>query len=99
MCMCVPQWCPSKCSGLSSQLGPEDYRKHAYSYMPEEVDIDVSSLMQDMMLLLTTHKGSQTFIFSPHQTKLSRLCEQDKMLRTQEEKLQQMYREKVGKLH
>lgn len=31
----------------------------------------------------------------PCQSKLSRLCEQDKMLRTQEEKLQQMYREKV----
>ncbi|XP_075883525.1 pleckstrin homology domain-containing family A member 5 isoform X2 [Nelusetta ayraudi] len=48
-------------------MAPEDYRKHAYSCVPDKVDID---------------------------SKLSRLCEQDKMLRTQEEKLQQMYREK-----
>lgn len=33
-----------------------------------------------------------------YQTKLSRLCEQDKVLRTQEEKLQQLYREKVSRL-
>ncbi|XP_041651027.1 pleckstrin homology domain-containing family A member 5-like isoform X3 [Cheilinus undulatus] len=48
-------------------LSPEDYSQHAYTCMPEEVDID---------------------------TKLSRLCEQDKLVRTQEEKLQQLYREK-----
>lgn len=30
-----------------------------------------------------------------HQTKLSRLCEKDKVLRMQEEKLQQLHREKV----
>ncbi|XP_022611892.1 pleckstrin homology domain-containing family A member 5-like isoform X5 [Seriola dumerili] len=48
-------------------LSPEDYREHAYTCMPEEVDID---------------------------TKLSRLCEQDKVVRTQEDKLQQLYREK-----
>ncbi|XP_035521057.1 pleckstrin homology domain-containing family A member 5 isoform X10 [Morone saxatilis] len=48
-------------------LSPEDYREHAYTCMPEEVDID---------------------------TKLSRLCEQDKLVRTQEDKLQQLYREK-----
>ncbi|XP_034541964.1 pleckstrin homology domain-containing family A member 5-like isoform X1 [Notolabrus celidotus] len=48
-------------------LSPEDYSQHAYTCMPEEVDID---------------------------TKLSLLCEQDKLVRTQEEKLQQLYREK-----
>uniref|UniRef100_A0A4W6CRI6 Pleckstrin homology domain containing A5 n=1 Tax=Lates calcarifer TaxID=8187 RepID=A0A4W6CRI6_LATCA len=48
-------------------LSPEDYREHAYTCTPEEVDID---------------------------TKLSRLCEQDKVVRTQEDKLQQLYREK-----
>ncbi|XP_070686153.1 pleckstrin homology domain-containing family A member 5-like isoform X2 [Pempheris klunzingeri] len=48
-------------------LSPEDYREHAYTCMPEEMDID---------------------------TKLSRLCEQDKMVRTQDDKLQQLYREK-----
>ncbi|XP_035521056.1 pleckstrin homology domain-containing family A member 5 isoform X9 [Morone saxatilis] len=52
---------------LYQQLSPEDYREHAYTCMPEEVDID---------------------------TKLSRLCEQDKLVRTQEDKLQQLYREK-----
>ncbi|XP_022611891.1 pleckstrin homology domain-containing family A member 5-like isoform X4 [Seriola dumerili] len=52
---------------LDNQLSPEDYREHAYTCMPEEVDID---------------------------TKLSRLCEQDKVVRTQEDKLQQLYREK-----
>ncbi|KAF7663985.1 hypothetical protein LDENG_00192790 [Lucifuga dentata] len=52
---------------LYQQLGPENYREHAYMCRPEEVDID---------------------------TKLSRLCEQDKVVRTQEEKLQQLYREK-----
>ncbi|XP_034391034.1 pleckstrin homology domain-containing family A member 5-like isoform X7 [Cyclopterus lumpus] len=52
---------------LYQQLSPEDYRDHAYTCVPEEVDID---------------------------TKLSRLCEQDKVVRTQEEKLQQLYREK-----
>ncbi|XP_035521055.1 pleckstrin homology domain-containing family A member 5 isoform X8 [Morone saxatilis] len=52
---------------LDNQLSPEDYREHAYTCMPEEVDID---------------------------TKLSRLCEQDKLVRTQEDKLQQLYREK-----
>uniref|UniRef100_A0A8C4HKC5 Pleckstrin homology domain containing A5 n=1 Tax=Dicentrarchus labrax TaxID=13489 RepID=A0A8C4HKC5_DICLA len=52
---------------LDNQLSPEDYREHAYTCMPEEVDID---------------------------TKLSRLCEQDKLVRTHEDKLQQLYREK-----
>ncbi|XP_027128535.1 pleckstrin homology domain-containing family A member 5 isoform X4 [Larimichthys crocea] len=52
---------------LDNQMGPEDYREHAYTCRPEEVDID---------------------------TKLSRLCEQDKVVRSQEEKLQQLYREK-----
>uniref|UniRef100_A0A4W6CRL2 Pleckstrin homology domain containing A5 n=1 Tax=Lates calcarifer TaxID=8187 RepID=A0A4W6CRL2_LATCA len=52
---------------LYQQLSPEDYREHAYTCTPEEVDID---------------------------TKLSRLCEQDKVVRTQEDKLQQLYREK-----
>ncbi|KAM7396923.1 hypothetical protein PAMP_019928 [Pampus punctatissimus] len=53
--------------GDNPKLNPEDYREHAYTCMPEEVDID---------------------------TKLSRLCEQDKLVRTQEDKLQQLYREK-----
>uniref|UniRef100_A0A3B4VIM7 Pleckstrin homology domain containing A5 n=1 Tax=Seriola dumerili TaxID=41447 RepID=A0A3B4VIM7_SERDU len=53
--------------GDNPKLSPEDYREHAYTCMPEEVDID---------------------------TKLSRLCEQDKVVRTQEDKLQQLYREK-----
>ncbi|XP_056271704.1 pleckstrin homology domain-containing family A member 5-like isoform X8 [Pseudoliparis swirei] len=52
---------------LYQQLSPEDYRDHAYTRVPEEVDID---------------------------NKLSRLCEQEKVVRTQEEKLQQLYREK-----
>ncbi|KAM3870478.1 pleckstrin homology domain-containing family A member 5 [Diretmus argenteus] len=52
---------------LYHQLGPEDYREHAYMCRPEEVDIDA---------------------------KLSRLCEQDKVVRTQEDKLQQLHREK-----
>ncbi|XP_067357997.1 pleckstrin homology domain-containing family A member 5-like isoform X5 [Channa argus] len=52
---------------LYQQLSPEDYREHAYTCMPEEVDID---------------------------TKLSMLCEHDKVVRTQEDKLQQLYREK-----
>ncbi|XP_056271699.1 pleckstrin homology domain-containing family A member 5-like isoform X3 [Pseudoliparis swirei] len=52
---------------LDNQLSPEDYRDHAYTRVPEEVDID---------------------------NKLSRLCEQEKVVRTQEEKLQQLYREK-----
>ncbi|XP_029991625.1 pleckstrin homology domain-containing family A member 5-like isoform X6 [Sphaeramia orbicularis] len=52
---------------LYQQLNAEDYREHAYTCMPEEVDTDA---------------------------KLSRLCEQDKVVRTQEDKLQQLYREK-----
>ncbi|XP_068458329.1 pleckstrin homology domain-containing family A member 5-like isoform X4 [Clinocottus analis] len=52
---------------LYHQLSPEEYRDHAYTCVPEEVDIDA---------------------------KLSRLCEQDKVVRTQEDKLQQLYREK-----
>ncbi|KAM9854004.1 pleckstrin homology domain-containing family A member 5 [Aulostomus maculatus] len=52
---------------LYQQLSPEDYREHAYTCLPEEVDID---------------------------TKLSRLCEQDKVVRTTEDKLQQLFREK-----
>ncbi|XP_068595319.1 pleckstrin homology domain-containing family A member 5-like [Brachionichthys hirsutus] len=52
---------------LYQQLGPEDYREHAYTCMPEEMDTDA---------------------------KLSKLCEQDKLVRTQEEKLQQLFREK-----
>ncbi|XP_058500636.1 pleckstrin homology domain-containing family A member 5-like isoform X15 [Solea solea] len=50
-----------------SKLSQDDYREHAYTCMPGEVDTD---------------------------TKLSRLCEQDKVVRTQEDKLQQLYREK-----
>nr|XP_019934793.1 PREDICTED: pleckstrin homology domain-containing family A member 5-like isoform X6 [Paralichthys olivaceus] len=52
---------------LDNQLSQDDYREHAYTFMPGEMDID---------------------------TKLSLLCEQDKMVGTQEEKLQQLYREK-----
>nr|XP_043892967.1 pleckstrin homology domain-containing family A member 5-like isoform X5 [Solea senegalensis] len=52
---------------LDNQLSQDDYREHAYTCMPGEVDTD---------------------------TKLSRLCEQDKVVRTQEDKLQQLYREK-----
>ncbi|XP_053283645.1 pleckstrin homology domain-containing family A member 5 isoform X5 [Pleuronectes platessa] len=52
---------------LYQQLSQDDYRGHAYTVMPGEMDID---------------------------SKLSLLCEQDKMLGTQEEKLQQLYREK-----
>ncbi|KAM8862124.1 pleckstrin homology domain-containing family A member 5-like isoform 8-T8 [Synchiropus picturatus] len=48
-------------------MSPDDYREHAYMYVPEEVDLD---------------------------TKLSRLCEQEKVVRAQEDKLQQLYREK-----
>ncbi|XP_069384307.1 pleckstrin homology domain-containing family A member 5-like isoform X15 [Paralichthys olivaceus] len=48
-------------------LSQDDYREHAYTFMPGEMDID---------------------------TKLSLLCEQDKMVGTQEEKLHQLYREK-----
>ncbi|XP_034443442.1 pleckstrin homology domain-containing family A member 5-like isoform X6 [Hippoglossus hippoglossus] len=48
-------------------LGQDDYREHAYTFMPGEMDID---------------------------SKLSLLCEQDKMVGTHEEKLQQLYREK-----
>nr|XP_046249559.1 pleckstrin homology domain-containing family A member 5 isoform X4 [Scatophagus argus] len=53
--------------GDNPKLSPEDYREHAYTCRPEELDFDA---------------------------KLSRLCEQDKLLRTQEDKLQQLYREK-----
>ncbi|XP_069384297.1 pleckstrin homology domain-containing family A member 5-like isoform X7 [Paralichthys olivaceus] len=52
---------------LYQQLSQDDYREHAYTFMPGEMDID---------------------------TKLSLLCEQDKMVGTQEEKLHQLYREK-----
>ncbi|XP_069384300.1 pleckstrin homology domain-containing family A member 5-like isoform X10 [Paralichthys olivaceus] len=52
---------------LDNQLSQDDYREHAYTFMPGEMDID---------------------------TKLSLLCEQDKMVGTQEEKLHQLYREK-----
>ncbi|XP_047195706.1 pleckstrin homology domain-containing family A member 5 isoform X11 [Hippoglossus stenolepis] len=52
---------------LDNQLGQDDYREHAYTFMPGEMDID---------------------------SKLSLLCEQDKMVGTHEEKLQQLYREK-----
>ncbi|XP_035012656.1 pleckstrin homology domain-containing family A member 5 isoform X4 [Hippoglossus stenolepis] len=52
---------------LYQQLGQDDYREHAYTFMPGEMDID---------------------------SKLSLLCEQDKMVGTHEEKLQQLYREK-----
>ncbi len=37
-------------------------------------------------------------IFVPLQAKLSRLCEQDKVVRNQEEKLQQLHREKVANI-
>uniref|UniRef100_A0A674MWW5 Pleckstrin homology domain containing A5 n=1 Tax=Takifugu rubripes TaxID=31033 RepID=A0A674MWW5_TAKRU len=46
-------------------------------------------------LLAFDVKGRVTPLCSPpHQSKLSRMCELDKILRTQEEKLQQLYREK-----
>lgn len=48
-------------------LGPEDYREHAYTGVPQELDIDA---------------------------RLSRLCEQDNVVKTHEGKLQQLYREK-----
>lgn len=84
---------------LSSQLSPEDYREHAYTCMPEEVDIDVSSGFHSCMTQCSIQlyiKGHNSLLFSL-QTKLSRLCEQDKVVRTQEDKLQQLYREKVTK--
>ena len=84
-------------SCLSSQLGPEDYREQAYNFMPEEVDTDVRSVERTQMPLcsIQLYKVVYKFLFCL-QTKLSRLCEQDKVVKTQEDKLQQLYREKVG---
>jgi len=38
-------------SCLSSQLSPEDYRDHAYTRVPEEVDIDVSWVLRPHVTL------------------------------------------------
>uniref|UniRef100_A0A8C8FP98 Pleckstrin homology domain containing, family A member 5 n=1 Tax=Oncorhynchus tshawytscha TaxID=74940 RepID=A0A8C8FP98_ONCTS len=45
-------------------------------------------------LLSSLHHRSLLFLFTLDATKLSRLCEQDQVVRTQEEKLQQLHREK-----
>uniref|UniRef100_A0A674EPM0 Pleckstrin homology domain containing, family A member 5 n=1 Tax=Salmo trutta TaxID=8032 RepID=A0A674EPM0_SALTR len=45
-------------------------------------------------LLSSLHHRSLLFLFPLDATKLSRLCEQDQVVRTQEEKLQQLHREK-----
>lgn len=80
-----------------SQFGPDDYRKHAYTCMPDEGDVDVSCPDTRHDAPLNEYvRGHDSVLFS-YQTKLSRLCEQDKALRTQEEKLQQLYREKVSR--
>lgn len=84
---------------LSPQLAPEDYRENAYTFMPEEVDTDVSWVLDTCVTWCSVQSWiivHISFSFSL-QTKLSRLCEQDKVVRTQEDKLQQLYREKVTK--
>uniref|UniRef100_A0A3Q3NLU2 Pleckstrin homology domain containing A5 n=1 Tax=Mastacembelus armatus TaxID=205130 RepID=A0A3Q3NLU2_9TELE len=43
---------------------------------------------------ILSHHLQRNLMFLDNQTKLSRLCEQDKVVRTQEDKLQQLYREK-----
>lgn len=80
-------------SCLSSQLGPEDYRDLAYARAAEEVDIDVSAVAT-LRSATSCWPPHESLLLSP-QTKLSRLCEQDKVVRTQEDKLKQLYREKV----
>lgn len=78
-------------------MSPEDYREQAYTCVPEEVDTDVSSMPHCHTQVYTRVKGFLSFflLLFLQQTKLSRLCEQDKVVRAQEDKLQQLYREKV----
>lgn len=50
---------------LFPQLGPEDYREHTYTFMPEEVDTDVSPVLHshmNVMLYSVVHNGSHLFI-------------------------------------
>lgn len=58
-------WCLCLISCLSSQLSPEDYRERAYTHMPEEVDIDVSSAFcsHDVMFHSATQDGSRVRLF------------------------------------
>lgn len=35
---------------VSSQLSPEEYSHHAYTCVPEEVDIDVSPFWDEVMV-------------------------------------------------
>lgn len=80
----------------SSQLAPDDYQEYVYTCLPEEMDVDVSPPPLDAHFDMKRRetKGHTSFFF-PGQTKLSRMCELDKVLRTHEEKIQQLYREKV----
>ena len=56
-------------SCVSPQLSQDDYREHAYTFMPGEMDIDVSSVWRDAthgtMLRSAAHDQSQLFaVFS-----------------------------------
>lgn len=51
---------------LSSQLSPDDYREHAYTCMPEEVDTDVSSVLHSSMTWCSIQlsiMGHNSFLF------------------------------------
>uniref|UniRef100_A0A8C6P3V0 Pleckstrin homology domain containing A5 n=1 Tax=Nothobranchius furzeri TaxID=105023 RepID=A0A8C6P3V0_NOTFU len=66
-----------------------------YAYPPDRRSMPAGIPIQTITAQsLQSKTGLLLFLLSCLQTKLSRLCEHDKVVRTHEEKLQQLYREK-----
>lgn len=77
-----------------SQVGT-DYCKDNVHHA-DEADVDVRNCQTHSLTHLYWPIFRSVFVcVCTCQTKLSRLCEQDKAVRTQEEKMQQLHREKV----
>uniref|UniRef100_A0A674NCD4 Pleckstrin homology domain containing A5 n=1 Tax=Takifugu rubripes TaxID=31033 RepID=A0A674NCD4_TAKRU len=75
------------------------YSKYVYPpdrrSMPVGIPVQTITSQSLQSKTVSHNPGRVTPLCSPpHQSKLSRMCELDKILRTQEEKLQQLYREK-----
>lgn len=94
----IAPYCSSHCA-LSFQLSPDNYKDGSFIPRTDEPDIDVSQAQPVMKRTIVTEDVvSMCVRVFVCQTKLSRLCEQDKAVRMQEEKLQQLHREKVRPL-
>lgn len=77
------------------QVPLDDYKDSSFVQHTDNADIDVRPAPPALLSVLSEQVEFIHGCVCLCQSKLSRLCEQDKAVRMQEEKLQQLHREKV----